>query len=382
MRVLRSGPRPGLLCRPVSIQVHVVGARPNFIKAASVVEALADRGAPLHLVHTGQHYEPALSQIFFDQLELPEPDSNLGIGSGTHAQQTAALLVALEDLFVELDPARIVVYGDVNSTLAATLSAAKLHIPVAHVEAGLRSFDRSMPEEINRVVTDALADLHFTTSPEAEPQLISEGVARDGIHFVGNSMIDTLRRISDRIDTEAIRSLFELDGDYAVCTLHRPANVDDPDVALDLVEALRRVSEMIPIVAPLHPRGRAAMEAAGIGLMPNVTLSKPIGYVEFIALLSAASLVLTDSGGIQEETTVLGVPCLTLRDNTERPITTTVGTNTLVGRDPERITSAARSALNSPGQGKVPPLWDGRAGVRIAELLSRDLAAHVSPKSE
>ena len=355
----------------VTGQIHVVGARPNFIKAAPVIQALRSEGSEPFLVHTGQHYDASLSQVFFDQLGLPEPDRNLGIGSGTHGQQTAALLVALEALFEEFDPARIVVYGDINSTVAATLAAVKLHIPVAHVEAGLRSFDRSMPEEINRVLTDALADMHFTTSPEAEGQLVSEGVPGEGVHFVGNTMIDTLLRFMDELDSFAVRSGFDLPDRYAVCTLHRPANVDDAETATQIVSALARVAEMVRVVLPLHPRGRDALGAAGINDVKNLVVSGPIGYLEFMALLSDASLVLTDSGGIQEETTILGVPCLTLRENTERPITVTMGTNRLVGRDAERIVSAATEALDGTFVGGVPPLWDGEAGMRIAQVLAR-----------
>jgi UDP-N-acetylglucosamine 2-epimerase (non-hydrolysing) len=355
----------------VSDQVHVVGARPNFIKAAPVVSALRESGEKPVLVHTGQHYEPELSHIFFEQLGLPEPDRNLGVGSGSHGSQTAALLVALETLAQELRPERIVVYGDINSTMAASLVAAKLQIPLAHVEAGLRSFDRSMPEEINRVVTDALADLHFTTSPEAEDHLRAEGIDPRGIHFVGNPMIDTLLRFRETLDATPSRARFDLDGSYAVCTLHRPANVDDAEVARDLVEALGVVAKELPVLLPLHPRGRATLTAAGLMDTPGVIVSEPLGYLEFMALLSEAALALTDSGGIQEETTVLGVPCLTLRENTERPITLTMGTNRLVGRDPARIVEGAREALENPPDGSTPPLWDGNAGNRIAVILQR-----------
>lgn len=351
--------------------VHIVGARPNFIKAAPVIAALKDAGANPLLIHTGQHYEPALSHVFFDQLGLPEPDQNLGVGSGSHATQTAALLVALEELVMSVEPERVVVYGDINSTLAASLVASKLHIPVAHVEAGLRSFDRSMPEEINRVVTDALSDLHFTTSPEAADHLANEGVDDAGVHFVGNPMIDTLLRFRDQLDVAGVRASFGLDSDYAVCTMHRPSNVDDPERAKGLVAALGRVAKEIPVLLPLHPRGRTTLETAGLLDVPGLDVRDPLGYLEFMALVSDATLVLTDSGGIQEETTVLGVPCLTLRENTERPITVEVGTNRLVGHDPDRIYHAAMEALARPSPGTVPPLWDGRAGQRIARILQR-----------
>jgi len=323
------------------------------------------------LVHTGQHYESALSEVFFEQLGLPEPERNLGVGSGSHAQQTAALMVALEELLVEVEPERLIVYGDVNSTLAAALVASKLDVPVAHVEAGLRSFDRSMPEELNRVVTDVLSDLHFTTSPEAAEHLASEGISSDGMHFVGNTMIDTLLRFKDLLDVEQARRRFRLQGEYAVATLHRPANVDDAQTARGLVEALGRVSEEIPVLLPLHPRGRRNMESAGLMDLSTITVCDPLGYLDFMALMSGARLVLTDSGGIQEETTVLGVPCLTLRNNTERPITLTMGTNRLVGRDPDFIYKSAVEVLQDPPDGRIPPMWDGRAGTRIAEILQR-----------
>jgi len=323
------------------------------------------------LVHTGQHYEAALSEVFFEQLGLPEPDQNLGVGSGSHAQQTAALMVELEALLLEGRPNRLVVYGDVNSTLAAALVAAKLHIPVAHVEAGLRSFDRSMPEELNRVVTDALSDLHFTTSPEAAEHLANEGISSQGVHFVGNTMIDTLLRFRDLLDVKQARRRFRLPDEYAVATLHRPANVDDAGTARDLVKAMSMVSEEVPILLPLHPRGRRNMEAAGLMDLSTIIVCDPLGYLDFMALMSGARLVLTDSGGIQEETTVLGVPCLTFRNNTERPITLTMGTNRLVGRDPDFIYKSAVEVLQDPPEGRIPPMWDGRAGTRIAEILQR-----------
>ena len=354
---------------PMPAEVHVVGARPNFIKAAPVVSALRESGADPVLVHTGQHYEATLSEVFFEELGLPEPDRNLGVGSGTHATQTASLLLEIEKLFLDLQPDRVVVYGDINSTLAAALVGAKLHVPVAHVEAGLRSFDRTMPEEINRVVTDALSDLHFTTSPEAEHHLSNEGIVRQSIHFVGNPMIDTLLRFRETLDIEAARTAFSVDGRYAVCTLHRPANVDDPAQAVRLVRALEQVAQRLPIILPLHPRGHATLEVAGLMDLKGVSVIEPLGYLDFMALVSGATVVLTDSGGIQEETTVLGVSCLTLRDNTERPITVTMGTNRLVGNDPSTIVEALDDVLEAPPIGRIPPLWDGRAGQRIAEVL-------------
>ncbi|MBI3752220.1 MAG: UDP-N-acetylglucosamine 2-epimerase (non-hydrolyzing) [Chloroflexi bacterium] len=350
--------------------VHVVGARPNFVKAAPVIRALADRGIGQTIVHTGQHYDSRLSEVFFEDLDIPAPDRNLGVGSGTHAAQTAALLVALEQAFGELRPALVVAYGDVNSTLAAALVAAKQGIPIAHVEAGLRSFDRSMPEEVNRVVTDVLADLLFTTSPEARDNLLREGVTEGGIHFVGNPMIDTLMTHRSRFDAGWAKAHIGIEAPYAVATLHRPANVDDPATAGRIVRALLEVSGSLPIVIPLHPRGRAVLEAAGLAGAERVTLIDPLGYVAFLSLVSGATLVMTDSGGIQEETTILGIPCLTVRPNTERPITISHGTNRLV--EPEALPGAARAIVDGSATFPTdrPPLWDGRAGERIAGVLS------------
>lgn len=336
------------------------------MKAAPVVSALLDLGSQPMLVHTGQHYDRQMSDVFFDQLGLPQPDRNLGVGSGSHAEQTAALLTALEALFLEVEPRRVVVYGDINSTLAAAVAASKLHIPVAHVEAGLRSFDRSMPEEINRIVTDAISDLHFVTSAEAMGHLAREGARSEGMHFVGNPMIDTLLRFKDRVDSHAVASRLGIEGPYGVVTLHRPANVDDPISVERLVEGLRRASKYVDLVAPLHPRGRESLEAAGLGEVAMIL--DPMGYIDFLALMSGASIVLTDSGGIQEETTVLGIPCLTLRENTERPVTITMGTNRLVGTDPDAI-EAGLADMDSARDAELPPLWDGHAGDRIARIL-------------
>ncbi len=350
--------------------IHIVGARPNFMKAAPVVRALADLGVAQRLVHTGQHYSDALSDVFFRELALPKPDLNLGVGSGSHAVQTAATMTALETVLPDLDPSLLVLYGDVNSTLAGALVAAKARVPVAHVEAGLRSFDRSMPEEVNRVVVDALADLLFATSPEAIGNLAREGVAVDRIHFVGNPMIDTLLRLRDRFDAAAARRRFALPAQYGVVTLHRPANVDSDAAARAAVQAILAVSELVPLVIPLHPRGRATMEAAGLADGPGRSIVEPLGYLEFMSLVSGAALVITDSGGIQEETTILGVPCLTLRPNTERPITITHGTNRLV--DAAGLPAAAAAALSAPARGasEPPPLWDGRSGQRIAGIIA------------
>lgn len=349
--------------------IHIVGARPNFMKAAPVFDAVADLGIEQSLIHTGQHYDAALSQVFFDELGLPAPDRYLGIGSGSHGVQTARLLEALEAEFVELAPTGVIVYGDVNSTLAATIAAAKLHIPVAHIEAGLRSFDREMPEEVNRVVTDSLAVLHLTTSPEAIGYLAKEGLPVSGVHLVGNSMIDTLEKVRPNLDPTSARATVDAPERYALVTLHRPANVDDPERASNIVDALREVSTDITLVFPMHPRGRESLRTAGLFEIDNLIATEPLGYMDFTSLMSAAALVVTDSGGVQEETTMLDVACLTVRPNTERPITITHGTNQLV--EPQELAAAASSALAG---GYVPPsirppLWDGHAGERAAAVL-------------
>lgn len=354
--------------------VHVVGARPNFMKAAPVIHGLEALGVAQTVVHTGQHYDRAMSEVFFDELGLPEPDVNLGVGSGSHAEQTAALMVGLERTILELQPRLVVVYGDVNSTLAAALVAAKLHVPVAHVEAGLRSFDATMPEEVNRRVADLLCDLLFVTSPEGLVHLGSEGVSAGKTVFVGNPMIDTLLANLDRFDAADAVGRLGLEAPYGVATLHRPANVDDPESAEQLVAVLHEVGELVPLVLPVHPRGRLRLEKAGLGTRESVRLVDPLGYVDFLSLVRHARLVVTDSGGVQEETTVLGVPCLTLRPNTERPITVTHGTNRLVR--PDTLVAEVRRVLRADGPttAEPPPLWDGRSGPRIAAEIARFLA--------
>ena len=339
------------------------------MKASPVLSALAARGVSQRLIHTGQHYDAAMSDVFFRDLGLPEPDVNLGVGSGTQATQTAALMVALEPVFLDLQPALIVVYGDVNSTLAAALVAAKLGIPVAHVEAGLRSFDDSMPEEINRRLTDQLGALLFVTSPEGVTNLQVEGVAPTRIHLVGNPMIDTLIANLDRFDAAAAAAAMDLPDRYIVATIHRPANVDDPGQAARIASMLTAVSERATVVLPIHPRGRPNLTAAGLAASDRMRIVDPLGYIEFMSLIRGATLVVTDSGGIQEETTILGVPCLTVRPNTERPITITHGTNRLV--EPETVVANV-DAILADGIGPVgdgPPLWDGHAGERIAEII-------------
>ena len=352
--------------------VHVVGARPNFMKAGPVIRAVADLGLAQEIVHTGQHYDRALSAVFFEELGLPEPTRNLEVGSGTQSGQTAALLVALEAALPALRPSVVVVYGDVNSTLAAALVCSKEGIRLAHVEAGLRSFDRGMPEEINRVVTDALSDILFTTSPEALDNLRREGVPEDRVEFVGNPMIDTLLANLERFDVEAARATHELPETYAVATLHRPGNVDAPEAAAAVVAMLRGVGARLPVILPLHPRGRQTLEAAGLRAVDGVRIIEPLGYIDFMSLVRGARLVVTDSGGVQEETTILGVPCLTVRPNTERPITITHGTNRLVR--PEDVAATVDEVLRSPASmqpAAPPPLWDGHAGARIAAVLAR-----------
>jgi UDP-N-acetylglucosamine 2-epimerase (non-hydrolysing) len=360
--------------------VHVVGARPNFVKAAPVLRAMAALGIPQRLVHTGQHYDAQLSDVFFRDLELPAPDVSLGVGSGSQSGQTAALLLALEGALVGSPPPGgppplVLVYGDVNSTLAAALVCAKAGIPLGHVEAGLRSFDMTMPEEINRRLTDQLSDLLFLTSPEALDHLVREGVDPARCHLVGNPMIDTLLAHLDRFDPAPVTRSLGLDGRYAVATLHRPANVDTPAAAARVVAALGEVGERLPVVLPLHPRGRATLAAAGLADVARVTVVEPMGYVEFLSLVRGAAVVVTDSGGIQEETTVLDVPCLTLRPNTERPITISHGTNRLVAPEAlgPAVDAALRGELRRPGDG--PPLWDGHAGGRIAAIVRDWLAA-------
>jgi UDP-N-acetylglucosamine 2-epimerase len=356
--------------------VHVLGARPNFVKAAPVIAALGDRrhaagGYGQVVIHTGQHYDERMSQVFFTELGLPEPDVNLEVGSGSHAAQTAGIMLGLERELTARSPGLVVVYGDVNSTIAAALVAAKLHIPVAHVEAGLRSFDMTMPEEVNRRLTDQLSELCFTTSPEAAAHLANEGVAVERIHFVGNPMIDTLLANLDAFDVERARRAYGLPERYVLGTLHRPANVDATETVTGLVRRLHEIAELAEVVIPVHPRGRAALDAAGLGDHPGVRVLDPIGYVDFLAAVRGASAVITDSGGVQEETTVLGIPCLTLRPNTERPITITHGTNRLV--TPDELVPAVHKALTGEpaAAAERPPLWDGKAGPRIADVIAR-----------
>jgi len=353
--------------------ISVVGARPNFMKIAPLMWEMERRGGiASYLVHTGQHYDERMSKLFFEELKIPRPDIDLGVGSGSHAAQTAEVMRRFEPVVLEQKPDAVVVVGDVNSTIACAMTSVKLGIPVAHVEAGLRSFDRSMPEEINRVLTDAISQWLFVTEPSGVTNLRQEGVAEERIHLVGNVMIDTLLACRDLCRRSTILRDLGLAGrSYGVLTLHRPANVDDPQVLRGLLDAVGQVQRDLPIVFPVHPRTRKVLDGHDLAAMPGLITVDPLGYLDFLRLLSEARLVLTDSGGIQEETTVLGVPCLTLRNNTERPITVRQGTNTLVGLDPARIVSAARESLTGPrNRGQIPELWDGKAAERIIDVLA------------
>jgi UDP-N-acetylglucosamine 2-epimerase len=353
---------------------HVLGARPNFVKAAPVIRALAALGHQQRVVHTGQHYDERMSDVFFVQLGLPEPDVNLGVGSGSQAAQTADVLTGMEREFLDRRPSLAVVYGDVNSTVGAALAGAKLGVPLAHVEAGLRSFDNTMPEEINRRLTDQLCDLLFCTSPEALGHLAREGRPASAMHFVGNPMIDTLIANLDKFDAETAQAAYGLnDRKYVVATLHRPANVDSPERAAELVAALHEVARELDVIIPLHPRGRATLTAAGLLESPRIHVVDPLGYIEFMSLVRGAAAIVTDSGGVQEETTLLRVPCLTLRPNTERPITITSGSNRLVTRD-ELAAAVLTARDRGPYDGELPPLWDGQAGPRIARIITSWLA--------
>jgi len=359
--------------------IIVAGARPNFMKIAPIVAALKRRPTEfqLFIVHTGQHYDAAMSDSFFRDLDLPAPDVDLGVGSGTHAAQTAAVMTAFEPVLMKEQPDWVVVVGDVNSTLACALVCAKLNVKVAHVEAGLRSRDRSMPEEINRLLTDQLADLLLTPSPDADANLRAEGIPEERIRFVGNVMIDSLMTQLERARRSTILSELNLEEHkYAVLTLHRPSNVDEQNALARILDALAEIATRVPIVFPAHPRTRKMIEELGLARrvaeLEGFQMIDPIGYLDFLRLMSAARLVLTDSGGIQEETTVLGIPCITLRENTERPITVEMGTNTIAGTDTKKIVAAAERALDNPPDKsnlRVPEFWDGHTADRILDAL-------------
>jgi UDP-N-acetylglucosamine 2-epimerase (non-hydrolysing) len=354
--------------------LSVVGTRPNMMKIAPIASELKRRGDEFEhvLVHTGQHYDRELSEIFLEELGIGDPDYALGVGSGSHAQQTAAVMERLEPVLLEAEPDVVLVPGDVNSTMAAAIATSKLQIPLGHVEAGLRSFDRTMPEEINRIVADQASDLLFIHSPEAHDNLIAEGCPAAAIHDVGNTMIDSLVAMRERIDARGAAEERGLPrGGYLVVTLHRPALVDGPLLS-EAMGQLAAVSAELPVVFPVHPRTRAALETLAIDFdLTRLRLIEPIGYVEFLSLVAGSAGVLTDSGGIQEETTYLGLPCFTLRANTERPITVSMGTNVLLGLAPERIAEVPSLLAAAAGkESRVPPLWDGKASERIADVLA------------
>lgn len=372
--------------------LNVVGARPNFMKISPIAREMEKvPGMGRVLVHTGQHYDIEMSEAFFRELGIPEPDINLGVGSGTHARQTGLIMMAFEDVCLQENPDLVLVVGDVNSTIACSLVASKLHIPVAHVEAGLRSFDRKMPEEINRILTDVLSTYLFTTCEEANENLLREGVARERIFLVGDVMIDTLYTHLETIrEMDTWRRMGLKKAEYAVLTLHRPSNVDDRDVLGEIVTALQKIAEHLPIIFPIHPRTRKAVHRFGYegsfkfldvghsvatGTVDGLGIwcCDPLGYLKFQNLVVHSRFVMTDSGGIQEETTVLDIPCLTLRDTTERPITITRGTNLLLGHDGSRIVEEAMKIVRGEGKhGESPPLWDGKASERIVHILAKE----------
>ena len=357
--------------------INICGSRPNFMKIAPLMRAYAaHEGIETLLVHTGQHYDERMSRLFFEELKIPRPDLNLEVGSGSHAQQTAAIMQRFEPVVLEQKPDAVLVVGDVNSTIACALVAAKLGVAVFHVEAGLRSFDRGMPEEINRVLTDSISDLLFVSEPSGLDNLRAEGIDGSKVHFVGNVMIDTLERCREQAGASAILDTLELvPREYVLVTLHRPASVDSPEILEQLIRVLEEIQRERPVVFPIHPRTRKCIETSGlagrVAAMSRLQLIDPLGYLDFLRLMSEARVVVTDSGGIQEETTILGVPCLTVRENTERPVTLSEGTNQLVGLDPGRILAAYASVRDAArSSGRRPDKWDGHAAERIAAILA------------
>jgi UDP-N-acetylglucosamine 2-epimerase (non-hydrolysing) len=359
----------------------VAGARPNFMKIAPIVRALqAQQALSFKIIHTGQHYDRDMNEVFFEELGIPQPDLFMAAGGGSHAQQTAKIMIGFEELCIGERPAAVLVVGDVNSTLACSIVAKKLGIPVAHVEAGLRSGDMAMPEEINRLVTDSISDWFFVTEPSAVEHLKREGKRDAAIHYVGHVMVDNVLYQADKL-TRADTSGFETGafkaaqrGRYGVVTLHRPSNVDDPANFAKVAGALKEIASELPLIFPVHPRTRANLDKFGIDLGPNITLAGPQAYMAFLNLWKDAAVVLTDSGGLQEETTALGVPCVTIRENTERPVTVEEGSNVLAGTDPVKIVAETRKVLRGEGkQGKRPYLWDGKAAERIVAILAREL---------
>ncbi len=370
----------------------IVGARPNFVKIAPIMRAIRAReGLAARLIHTGQHYDVAMNAVFFEELGIPNPDINLEVGSGSGTEQTAQVMLKLEPVLLGQRPDLLLVVGDVNSTVAAALVAAKLEIPLAHVEAGLRSNDRTMPEEINRLVTDRLSDLLFTTERAAIENLVKEGVAPGAVTFVGHVMIDTLHACLERaapaektlVDIGAAPDIVAdaLENGFGLVTLHRPSNVDDPAKLAGLLSALARISKRMPLVFPQHPRTRAVIENAGLARLfsdSRIIVAPPVSYLQAIGLMRSSKLVISDSGGVQEETTALGVPCLTVRENTERPITIEEGTNTLIGTSPEALIAAAEDILANGGKtGRIPALWDGKAALRIVDVIEAQFARSV-----
>jgi len=354
--------------------IHVVGARPNFMKAAPVWSAISKIiDCNQILVHTGQHYDKLMSEVFFKELQMPVPDYNLNIGSDTHARQTAAIMIKFEELVTELNPDMVLVYGDINSTVATALVCSKLIVPFAHIEAGLRSFDRRMPEEINRLITDQLADLLFTPSMDGDANLKNEGIPESKIHCVGNVMIDTLvKLLPNAVKPNRFKDLKQ----YVLVTLHRPSNVDDFESLKSILQNLEITSDSIPIIFPVHPRTKKIITANNLDIINNINfhLIEPLGYLEFLGLMKNATAVITDSGGIQEETTYLDIPCITVRENTERPITLSLGTNQLIGKDYFKIPDLINSAINIKKRSHtIIPLWDGKASERIAEILSNKI---------
>jgi len=369
--------------------VNIVGARPNFMKIAPIIRAMKAQPQIEHLlVHTGQHYDEKMSKNFFEDLDIPEPDINLGVGSGSHAEQTAKIMIAAEKVFLAEKPDLVIVVGDVNSTMACTITAKKLNIKVAHVEAGLRSRDMTMPEEINRLCTDVLCDYLFTTDHFANNNLLAEGVPGEKVFFVGNVMIDTLRAHLERAKGLDVWNRFGASrGNYVAMTMHRPGNVDDKEVLSGILVALQHIAESLPIIFPMHPRTAKMLQTFGLQdymqpvdgsqrpVYSGIWYCEPLGYLDFLNLYLNSRFVLTDSGGIQEETTVLGIPCLTMRPNTERPITVDLGTNVMVGNNPERIMESADEILcGNFKKGQIPPKWDGKAGKRIVNILAREFS--------
>lgn len=358
----------------------IVGARPNFMKAAPLIKKLHENKTVFEtkLIHTGQHYDRKLSELFFEQLQMPKPDFYLGVGSGSHASQTARIMIEIERSFTDIQPDLVVVFGDINSTMAAAIVAAKMCIKIAHVEAGLRSFDMTMPEEINRIVTDRLSDYLFVTEQSALDNLKNEGVADDKIFFTGNIMIDSLVSNLKKAQNSDILNQLKLEsGKYATVTMHRPSNVDDSKTLAGLFKVLRSVSKKIPVVFPCHPRTKNRIEEYGLmNDIPgdNIHMIEPLGYLDFLKLQSDSRIVLTDSGGIQEETTYLGIPCVTMRDNTERPVTVDIGTNILCGSDPNRILDVTNEILSGTEKDSdVPKLWDGQTAGRIVDIMKTEM---------